>query len=405
MEPELTQSEIIARAAALRPLLLDRQLETEELTYYPAEVHEEFRKAGFYRMLIPRRFGGYAFDVPTFSRVIVEVSRGCPSTGWCLSLGAAHALQIGALFPEDVQREVFGTEGDFRCASFAFPAGRATPDGDGYLLHGTWPYCSGAPYSTHFLGQAVVEGAAATDLPLLFVLPRDRWTMLDDWRGSLGLRGSGSHSIRIDGGRVPARLTRSTLLVDYPVDGGTVGSRLHGDPLYAGRSASFFACELASVMVGAALAAADEYARLLTSRPVSWDPGRTRAQLPDFQRYLGLALARITTAEFALARATERYMELCRDNAAGTRPFTARDDDQLTTVFQTIIAMTWDAVQDPLMRTAGSSASRDGQRLQRYVRDMATCHSHLMALMTDPIAQRHGARHLGLRGDDIQIVP
>ena len=33
---------------------------------------------------------------------------------------------------------------------------------------------------------------------LLFVVPRSQWRMLDDWGDTLGLRGSGSHSIQID---------------------------------------------------------------------------------------------------------------------------------------------------------------------------------------------------------------
>ena len=96
-EPGLTPAEVIRRAEALRPRLLDDQAATEERTFYSEEMHQAFSDAGFYRILQPRMFGGYEFDVPTFYRVIIEVSRGCPSSGWCLSLNAAHALQAGCL--------------------------------------------------------------------------------------------------------------------------------------------------------------------------------------------------------------------------------------------------------------------------------------------------------------------
>ena len=107
-EPDLTPAEIVARAHALRPLLVEQQAETEARTYYSEEVHEEFLRAGFYRMLVPRRFGGYEFDLPTFMRVIIEIAAGCPSTAWCLCLSAAHALQVGALFEEKAQAAIFG---------------------------------------------------------------------------------------------------------------------------------------------------------------------------------------------------------------------------------------------------------------------------------------------------------
>ena len=64
-EPELTPREIVARAAALRPELLERQEETEAPPSTRRRTHRDFPDAGFYRILQPRRYGGYEFDVPT----------------------------------------------------------------------------------------------------------------------------------------------------------------------------------------------------------------------------------------------------------------------------------------------------------------------------------------------------
>ena len=99
---------------ALRPLLIERQAETEALTYPPASTHEEFLTAGFYRLYVPRRYGGYEFGLPTYVRVMQEVARGCVNSAWCLGLAADHALQIGSWFEEQAQAEIFG-DGDFRC--------------------------------------------------------------------------------------------------------------------------------------------------------------------------------------------------------------------------------------------------------------------------------------------------
>lgn len=267
-ETGLTEREIIERAVALRPALLARQAETERLTHYPEDTHDDFLRAGFYRILQPRRYGGHEFGLPVFYRVVVEIARGCPSTGWALSLTAAHVLQACTVFDEKAQDELFGTDGDFRAASTVAPVGIAQSDGpDHVILDGTWPYSSGAPYSTHYLGQTLRAGT-----PVLFVAPRSAWTVLDDWRGALGLRGTGSNSIRMDQARVPAHFTRETSLLDLPVEGGSVGSELHGNPMYAGRAPSFFHGELAAVMVGTAYAAADEYARIVAARPCSWSP-------------------------------------------------------------------------------------------------------------------------------------
>ena len=56
-EPDLTPDELIRRAAALRPMLVERQAEVEERTYYGDDVHRELQSSGIYRLLVPRRYG------------------------------------------------------------------------------------------------------------------------------------------------------------------------------------------------------------------------------------------------------------------------------------------------------------------------------------------------------------
>ena len=68
-EVGVTPQTLIDRAIALRPKLIEEQAATEERTYYSQEMHEEFQRAGFYRLYIPRRYGGYEFDVPAMMRL------------------------------------------------------------------------------------------------------------------------------------------------------------------------------------------------------------------------------------------------------------------------------------------------------------------------------------------------
>jgi 3-hydroxy-9,10-secoandrosta-1,3,5(10)-triene-9,17-dione monooxygenase len=408
-EPGLTEHEIIQRAVTLRPALLERQPETERLTHYPEETHDDFLRAGFYRILQPRRYGGYEFGLPVFYRVVTEIARGCPSTGWALSLTAAHVLQVASLFEEGAQEEIFGADGDFRAASTVVPVGVAEPDDDGHVvLDGTWPYSSGAPYSTHYVGQTLRAPEKPGDPPgplLLFVAPRSVWTVLDDWHGVLGLRGSGSNSIRMEQARIPAYFTCEAGLLDLPVEGGSVGSKLHGNPMYAGRAPSFFHGELAAIMIGTAYAAADEYARILAARPLTLEPDRTRSELPDYQRHLGEALGTIHTARAALQHTAEDWMKTCRRNVSGTAPFTVVEDNRLALIFLNAGRMAWDVLQGILFRTAGSRHARDGERMQRYFRDAATYWTHVGPSMAEPLERRVGCDRLGLPSDRIPLIP
>ena len=66
-EPDLTPDEMVARAVAMRPDLIERQADAEARTYYSEEMHQKFLDAGFYRCYVPRRFGGYEKSVKRFA--------------------------------------------------------------------------------------------------------------------------------------------------------------------------------------------------------------------------------------------------------------------------------------------------------------------------------------------------
>jgi 3-hydroxy-9,10-secoandrosta-1,3,5(10)-triene-9,17-dione monooxygenase len=393
-EPDLTPDELVARAEALRPLLLEEQAETEERGFYSERLHSEFLRAGFYRCLQPRRFGGYAFDLPTFSRMITAVARGCPSAGWCLCLAAGHVMNLASLFSEQAQAEVFGEDGEFRAPSRGIPMGSATPVDDGYLISGTWDYCSGAPYSTHFLPVVHVPGADGSTPSLgLAVIPRSQWTMLDDWGDVLGMRGSGSHSIRVDGAVVPAHFVVHENLLDVDVTGGTPGYLIHGNPMYAGRTLGFFYVEIVSIVIGAARAALDEYETILRTRETYMPPIVPRYKHSDFQRPFGLALGMVDAAESTVLHAAGLYMEYCRRGAEGGEPFTPEEDMRLFTSQQHAARLAWEATE-LLFRTAGTSAARNGSRLQRYYRDLSMARTQF-AMQYENMAQALARIHFG----------
>src|SRR5690606_38033189 len=153
-EPDLRPTDVVKRAESLAWDLVERQAETEERTFYAEDIHERFAKSGFYRILVPRRYGGYEFGIETFMRVTLALTRGCPSTGWMYCLGHAHAHAVATLFEERAQRELFAG-GDFICPATVMPSGTATRMDGGWLLSGTWHYCSGAPYAGHFMGHTL----------------------------------------------------------------------------------------------------------------------------------------------------------------------------------------------------------------------------------------------------------
>jgi alkylation response protein AidB-like acyl-CoA dehydrogenase len=55
----ITADELVARAAAMREVLRERQARCEAQGRLPDETNREYIEAGFFRVLQPRRFGGH----------------------------------------------------------------------------------------------------------------------------------------------------------------------------------------------------------------------------------------------------------------------------------------------------------------------------------------------------------
>lgn len=381
-EPELTEDEIVERAVAMRAVLREEAEAAEEVGGYSRELHEAFTKAGFYRILQPRRFGGYEFGLDTFFRVIVEISRGDPGIGWNLCLASAHVFHVASFYCERAQAELFAPDGHFCAPHRAAPTGTASPVEGGYRVSGRWDYCSGITHATHFMATALApEPAGEAPVPLVCVVPREQVVVLDDWGSGamLGLQGSGSNSVVLEDVFVPSYLAEPYVWKDHEIPpGGTPGYRLHGNPMYLGRTLTCYLGELVSPQVGAALAALDEYELLLHERETIFPPRMPRRESHFHQQWYGEIVDRANAAYALVVAAGERYMRACRRWAERGEPFTVQDDARIRGLVQQAGKLAWGAV-DLAFTTAGSSAAKRGSRLQRYYRDVSTYRTHIGA--------------------------
>jgi 3-hydroxy-9,10-secoandrosta-1,3,5(10)-triene-9,17-dione monooxygenase len=373
--PDRLEDNLLRAADALRPMLIERQAEVEELSNYAPDVHEMFAEAGFYRMLIPRRFGGLEVGVDTFMRVITAVAAGCPSSGWALCLGASHALQVATLFDEPTQAAIFG-DGGFISPATVVPQGRVRrADDGGWIVNGTFNYCSGSAYATHFMGHVMDESAHSNGTPPeihLMVAPRSSWTRLDDWRDTLGLKGSASNSIQFVDGQIPERfLLRDTWFTTVDVSEGSVGEKIHGNPMYAGPPLSFAMLEIAALAVGIAKNARDAYWETMATKMTAVPPVVPRTQDPTYQRWYGTAGATVDAADAIVDHASVKWMDQCRRGG-----FTREKDLRLVLQATEAIDLCWTAIHTVYCRTAGSSVLRKGSRLERVWRDISMVRSH-----------------------------
>lgn len=388
-------SELVAQADALRDLLRAEQAETEKQGHYTARLHQEFARAGFYRMLSPRAHGGLEVDLGTFFQVVTSVARGNPSAGWCLSLGVGHALPLASYWGERAQREAFGADGTFIAPhrnQGGFGSARRAEGG--YVVDATFNYCSGVPFSTHFMGTTLLEEEDGSRSQLVVLIPREQYTILDDWGDgrTLGMQGSGSNSVRVDEVFVPEHMVVPYDWHDHL--GPTAGTDLHGAPQYIGRLTAFYAGEVISVAIGTALAALDEYVATIKVKKTLKEPRVLRAETEQAQRVVGMAVSLTDAAQSIMADVGRQHTELAQRTLDGGEPFDYAADTRLRGRVHQAGQLAIQAM-DLLFVNAGSSAAAQGQPMQRYYRDMAMFRGHPTALIDD-LAVTHGRQYLGL---------
>jgi 3-hydroxy-9,10-secoandrosta-1,3,5(10)-triene-9,17-dione monooxygenase len=371
-EPDLTPGEMLRRAIAMRPVLRERQDKTEAHGSILPETNAEFVKAGFYRIVQPRQFGGYEFDMVTFVKVMMEIARGCPSSGWVLALTAGHPL-ILSVFEDAAQFDAYGTDGEFRCPAVGTPA-MMTPVEGGWRCKGGWDYASGCDTATHLLGGAMRIGADSQPVHMHVLLKRDEYSIVNNW-DMIGMQGTGSKRAVADNILLPAHRVVDWTIWQAPPER-DMKNRLLRNPIYHGRKSAFLIGEAAAVAIGIARGALDLFEEILAKpQRFGGQGGATRVELHEYQEYYGLARAWIDTAANAMLQVARDYTEHCRAWAEDGVPFSDEADRAMILVEQHCVKLAWEAT-DLLFTSAGTSSGRKDSKIARHFRDLAVLRTH-----------------------------
>jgi 3-hydroxy-9,10-secoandrosta-1,3,5(10)-triene-9,17-dione monooxygenase len=417
-DARVTPDDVVAAVASLTPQLRQEQGESEQRGTYSHDIHERFLEGGVYHMLQPRTFGGLEFTLEAFVRVVAEIAKGDPSVAWSVALGCGRALMVGSAWPASAQRRVFGNPSGYFHAPQSvsgMQSFKVEPVDGGYRGSGTLPYCSGVPYSTHVVANALVDRGSGP-VPVVVILEKNQYEVLPDWGGDavLGHRASGSNSVAVDADLIPEDMVVPFDWLSDDRVAADVGVELHGSPMYLGRAIGASTGEMAAVAVGAARAALEEYelvARtkrstgLFAARPIPGDPeSALRYRDPNTQRDFGRAVALTDAAEAILLGAARSFQALVDGWHATGRRFTWPDDLRLSLLFGQAANLALEAVE-VLFFTIGSSAIRKGDRLQRYFRDASAMRTH-PTLWAPSGATRFGSEYfLSSSGPDLTRLP
>lgn len=398
MSANLSIEEALRRAAGLRPALAARAIETEQNRRLPQATLDELHAAGLFRLLQPARIGGAELPLTVLVEVAAELARACASSAWVLANLASHHWMLG-MWPPAAQQDVWGASGEHAdaliAASLIFPAGRAIPCADGFLLNGSWTFASGIDCCDWVILGAIVgageAGAGEDDAYTnaggeyrLFLLPASDVTVHDTWQAA-GLCGSGSNEVGVANAKVP--LHRSLPLTALRGEL-TPGSQINPGALYRIPLLPSLGYVFAGVALGIAQGALDLFTGENCSRIASYS-GRMMADYPSVQ-------ARVAEAAASIDAARRVLIGNCADimtNAARPTAPSLQEKVRLRRDAAFAAQLCRRAV-DLLFDASGGSALFLSHPAQRSLRDIRAACAHI-TLNWDAAASIYGRVTLG----------
>ena len=164
---------LVARARAMIPMLKARAAKCVADRDVSVETMREFHEAGFFRILQPKRWGGYEMHPNVFFEVQKALAEGCMSTGWMYGVVGCHPYEL-ALFHDQAQQEVWGEDTSVLASSSYQPVGKVTRVEGGFRLSGRWGFSTGSVHCDWVCLGSIVPPAAEGEAPDMrtFLLPR-----------------------------------------------------------------------------------------------------------------------------------------------------------------------------------------------------------------------------------------
>jgi 3-hydroxy-9,10-secoandrosta-1,3,5(10)-triene-9,17-dione monooxygenase len=204
--------ELLGRAREMIPALTARAIKAEQARRLPKETIAEMQEAGLFRVIQPRRWGGYELGWNALSDIQIALGEGDMSTAWVYGNIAGLSGHL-ALFDDRAGREVWGDDSSALICCSMMRTGKATPVSGGFRLSGQWKYLSGCDYCDWAIlgGTVVAESSGAADARV-FLVPRGDIEFGDSWYVA-GLKATGSLDAVVKDVFVPEYCTHK--FIDY----------------------------------------------------------------------------------------------------------------------------------------------------------------------------------------------
>ena len=384
--------ELRRRASTLVPVLRDREKAAAVARQVPAETIEDFTAAGFFKVLQPKRYGGYELPPVVYCDIARILAEGCMSSAWVYGVVAVHNWQL-ALFDEQAAKDVWAEDNSVRISSSYMPVGKVKRVAGGYRLSGHWAFSSGSAHCNWvILGGNVPpaeEGGAPE--PRNFLVPRSDYRIASNW-DVMGLCATGSDDIIVEDAFVPEHRTiREEDMFELTCPGRAINS----SALYKIPFAQLFNRTVSTTSLGALKRALDVFVESTREKRATYTGDRL-ARDPAIQQAVAEVARTLDELDLVLARDLAELMDRA---GTGDWPLERRAELALSTTGTVSRCLT---EVDKLMQFSGGKAIYRGNPIQRAFLDIHSARAHV-ANNPLPYARNLAAIYFGFPNSNFDI--
>ena len=384
---------VVDRARGMRDLVRAEAAESERLRTLSAPIVEEMWVSGLMSAFNPKAAGGVE---PSFHEMIetwIEMAWQDGSFGWIGIANLPSTFAAATYLPDEGFAEIFTrNDNHITIGGQYFPNGQGAVVDGGYRLSGAWNFGSGTGHSAYIgagffpmdNGEMRWVSEGIPEMRVAF-LPREEVTFTDGWHVQ-GLKGTGSYDYNVTDVFVPEYRTMP-LFTRAPVRGTSAASRMGLMPITAAGHASF--------ALGVAKSMLDDVEELAATK-VRMSDMATLASRPTFQKGLAHHVAAWRAARLLVIdafSAAEAAVDAGDDLTPGMRA-----DMRVAAVYATDTAR---ACAEWAHLAAGTTAIREGSRLERAFRDIYTGTQH--AFISEKVAMDVAQIWLGIIDDQFGL--
>jgi 3-hydroxy-9,10-secoandrosta-1,3,5(10)-triene-9,17-dione monooxygenase len=357
---------LLERIAAIRPILEKNARQTEDDRRVVDENIDALKEAGAFKIMVPKRYGGWQADIRTQLDVSREIAKGCGSTAWVTALMNVCAFFTG-LMNEQAQNDVWGANPEARIAGVFNPTAQTRKVDGGIIVTGAWPWASGSLHADwSFVGVPINNEEGEFLYPAMALIPNSDVTIEDTWFVS-GMRGTGSNTIHADEVFVPDHhLHWVPGLLNHEYD-----TPFTDEVLYRSTFIPVAALILAGPQLGLAQAALDYVIEKGHKRGIAYSEYELQRDAPTFQLGIAKAATLVDTAHLFAYRAAADI----DDAAAAGRTMTYVERARTRNDTGHAAESAREAIR-VLCSTHGASSFAEASPIQRIWRDSEIASRH-----------------------------